>query len=136
METSGKSVTVDPTSHLVRRLSHLKAGFGIKVQQAERSAFLWQECKFSSKLYGQVEKDTEATRAIYDNVYYLIQDEERYRIRHNFNSFLSSKTDEFLKRLTRFILDHKLAKFNINQPIDCFVRSCKFLMFTKSLHSG
>ena len=68
MEIAGKSGTVDPAVRLVRRLSQLKAGFGKKVQQAEHSASMWQECKFSSKLYGQVEKDTEATRASYDNV--------------------------------------------------------------------
>ena len=59
--------------------------------------------------------------------YYLIQDKERYRIRHNFNSFLSKKTDKIFKEMTRFTLDRKL---------DCFVQSCKFLMFTNSLRSG
>ena len=53
---------------LVRRLAQLKSAFGKKITQTRQSCTLWEECRHSAILYGQVQTNIETVRASFDTL--------------------------------------------------------------------
>ena len=53
---------------LVRRLAQLKSAFGKKITQTLQSCTLWEECRHSAILYGQVQTNIETVRASFDTL--------------------------------------------------------------------